>query len=76
MISIVEYVRIDDEMFDEVVELFADLLPARADVRDALSRVNGDAVWLALQLRGKNKRIDMPLLAGYGFAALDDPVAT
>ena len=76
MIAIVEYVRIDDEMFDEVVELFADLLPARADVRDALSRVNGDAVWLALQLRGKNKRIDIPLLAGYGFAALDDLVAT
>jgi hypothetical protein len=71
MLAVVEYVRIDDEMFDEVVELLTDLIPARREVRDALSIINADAVWLAMQIAGKNEKIEVPVLNGYEFAALD-----
>jgi hypothetical protein len=75
LIAILEYVRIDDDMFDEIVELLVDLISARSDVRDALSLVNPDAVWLAMQIAGKNKEIERPVLDGYEFAALDKAVA-
>jgi hypothetical protein len=71
LLAVVEYVRIDDEMFDEVVELLADLIPSRSEVRDALSIINADAVWLAMQIAGKNEKIKAPVLNGYEFAALD-----
>ena len=70
-IAVLEYVRIDDEMFDEVVELLEDLIPVRRDVHDALSLVNPDAVWLAMQTAGKNEKIERPMLEGYEFAALE-----
>lgn len=75
MIAIAEYVRMDDEMFDDAVELLADLIPTREDVRDALSVVNGDTVWLAMQMAGKNEEVERPVLAGYKFSALDILVA-
>ena len=74
VITILEYVRIDDDMFDEVVELLADLIPVRRDVRDALSVVNADAVWLAMEIAGKNEAIERPVFKGYEFAALDKVV--
>jgi hypothetical protein len=70
LIAVVEYVRIDDEMFDEIVELLQDLIPVRRDVRDALSLVNADAVWLAMQIAGKKEDMERPVLKGYEFAAL------
>ena len=74
VITILEYVRIDDDMFDEVVELLTDLIPVRRDVREALSVVNADAVWLAMEIAGKNEAIVRPVLKGYEFAALDKVV--
>jgi TELO2-interacting protein 1 len=71
LIAMLDYVQIDDEMFDEVVELLAELIPIRRDVRDALSGVNGDAVWLAMQKAGKNEEIERPVLNGHEFALLD-----
>lgn len=70
LVVVVEHVRIDDEMFDEVVEVLADVIPRRKDVRDVLSLVNADAVWLAMQVAGENDEIERPVLKGYEFAAL------
>ena len=70
-IAVLEYVRIDDDMFDEVVELLEDLIPVRRDVHDALSLINPDAVWLAMQMAGKNEKLDRPVLEGYEFAPLE-----
>lgn len=51
--ALVRHVRIDDVMFDEILALVADELPARdPGVREALETVNADAVWLALCRRG------------------------
>jgi hypothetical protein len=70
LVVMVEHVRIDDEMFDEVVEILADVIPSRRDVRDALSLVNADAVWLAMQVAGENEEVERPVFRGYEFAAL------
>jgi hypothetical protein len=48
-ISILESVRISDEMADDAIELMMPLLARRTDVRMALEHVNPDALWLAMQ---------------------------
>ncbi|KAL2257790.1 hypothetical protein VTK26DRAFT_9170 [Humicola hyalothermophila] len=50
--AIVGYVRVEDDMFDDVLDLVADVLPQHAELREALETVNADAVWLALYERG------------------------
>lgn len=71
LITILEYVRVDDEMFDDVVDILVDLIPVREDVRDALSLINADAVWLAMQISGENEGMETPVLKGYEFTALN-----
>jgi hypothetical protein len=50
--AIVSYVRVDDDMFDDILELVVDVLPQHAELKEALETVNVDAVWLALYERG------------------------
>ncbi|KAK3322136.1 armadillo-type protein [Apodospora peruviana] len=77
--AMVRYVRIDDDMFDEVLELLVDVcvLPGQRgdDVREALEAINADAVWLALYKRG---RVEMKAEQsepvdglGFGFVRLE-----
>lgn len=69
--TIVGYVRIDDGMFDEVLELLGDLIWQREELRVIFEVVNSDAVWLALQGLGNNKRLDQPVMEGFTFAKVD-----
>jgi len=71
LIAIVEYVRIDDVIFDEILELLENLISIREDVRNALSAINGDSVWLVTQRQGKHHNRDTPTVAGYQFLALE-----
>ena len=71
LMAIAGNVRIDDDMFDDVLELLGDLLCHRQELRDALEVVNGDAVWLVLQGLGKNRRLDQPVVEGFTFARTD-----
>lgn len=52
--AMVTYVKMDDDMFDEILELVVDVvgLPGREELRNALEAVNADAVWLAMYERG------------------------
>ncbi|KAF3769920.1 ARM repeat-containing protein [Cryphonectria parasitica EP155] len=53
LIAIVSYVRIEDEIFEQILDLLADdVLPRSEQARKALEAVNADAVWLALYERG------------------------
>jgi hypothetical protein len=72
LIAILEYVRIDDEMFDEVLEVLAELLPSRADVHGALSAINGDAVWLEELRQGQLPNMKTPAVEGFTFANVGD----
>jgi hypothetical protein len=71
--AIVGHVRINDAMFDEVLELLGELICERIELRVTLEAVNSDVVWLTLQDLGKNKRLELPLMEGFDFAKLDIP---
>ncbi|CCC10581.1 unnamed protein product [Sordaria macrospora k-hell] len=57
--AILRYVRVDDEMFDDMLEVMVDVLhePERRGLKEALETINADAVWLALYERGRVKGI-------------------
>jgi hypothetical protein len=68
--TIVEYVRIEDEMFDEALEIVAGVLD-REDVRRAFEAVNSDAVWLIDVTQGRVMERKPPILSGYKFASIE-----
>jgi hypothetical protein len=67
LVNIVECVRIDEEIFDEVLDILEDLFITREDVRKSLSLVNADAVWLKLHTRGNGTVGETPVVEGYSF---------
>ncbi|KAI9875309.1 MAG: hypothetical protein M1830_008644 [Pleopsidium flavum] len=73
LVVIVGYVRIGDEMFDDVVEMVADCLGSRREVREALEGVNPDAVWLEMERQGANgvSLGDLPKVDGFVFKAVE-----
>jgi TELO2-interacting protein 1 len=71
--AIVGNVRIDDGMFDEVLELLGDLV-WKEELRDALEAVNSDAVWLVLRDGQQNGRLDRPVMDGFKFADVNTAV--
>ena len=71
LVTVLEYVRVQDEMFDDVLEVLEEEL-GRSEVRRAAERVNADAVWLVLLRKGKVRRMKMPALEGYKFVDLGE----
>lgn len=74
--AIVSFVRIDDDIFEQILLLLADdVLPFRDEnARRALEAVNADAVWLAMYERGLLEKPlpQTPVLEGYSFVAISD----
>jgi hypothetical protein len=72
--AIVSYVRLDDGIFDQVLELLVDVAATDDLVRSALEDVNADAVWLALYEHGRMQPRDavVPVMAGVAFRPLVD----
>lgn len=73
--AIVSYVRIDDDMFDQILDLLGDILDRNdsTTVR-ALEDINADAVWLALYDRGRVAWVPSPVLEGVEFAQMVEVV--
>ncbi|KAL5612764.1 hypothetical protein BROUX41_004151 [Berkeleyomyces rouxiae] len=70
VVAMLRHIRIQDEMYDEILELLANRLDD-VQVREALEIINPDAVWLALY---EQKRIPAEHLVaprGQGFDFLD-----
>ncbi|KAH8169703.1 HEAT repeat protein [Sarocladium implicatum] len=67
LVAMVTYVRMDDEMFDEILELLADELERNPEAREALEVINADAVWLMRFERGKVEIGEPPVLDGLTF---------
>ncbi|KAK4123461.1 ARM repeat-containing protein [Parathielavia appendiculata] len=65
--AIVGYVRLEDDMFDDILGLVLDVLPRHGELREALETVNADAVWLALYERGLVQERDAPVVEGFEF---------
>lgn len=70
LVSILQYTRIDDDMFDEINELLMDNSTERNDVREALLAVNADAVWLYEYVRGGGTTKEPPVCEGYRFSSI------
>ncbi|KAK4179258.1 armadillo-type protein [Triangularia setosa] len=72
--AIVSCVKVEDEMFDEILELVVDVLPGHPELKEALETVNGDAVWLGLYERGLLRGSEVPerepAMEGFGFVGL------
>ncbi|KAL0930803.1 heat repeat protein [Colletotrichum truncatum] len=68
--AIVSHVRIEAEIFDEFLELMAEVIQKNPEARQALEAVNSDAVWFALYQRGHIEAMRTPQLDGYTFTPL------
>lgn len=72
--ALVGHVRLDDNMFDDILVLVVDVLPQRPELREALEAVNADAVWLAMYEKGLTPVLEVPTvpeeLEGFAFAPL------
>ncbi|KAH6849777.1 armadillo-type protein [Chaetomium sp. MPI-CAGE-AT-0009] len=65
--AIVAFVRVEDDMFDDILGLVVDVLPRHAELRAALETINADAVWLALHERGMAEVREAPAVEGFEF---------
>ncbi|KAH7326379.1 armadillo-type protein [Stachybotrys elegans] len=63
--SIVSFVRLDEEMFDEILELLAEVMEGKPEVKDALEAINADAVWLVRYERGLVEKLPTPTVDGF-----------
>lgn len=69
--AIVEYVRIDDDMFDDILDILVDVMERKSEVREALEVINADAVWLARYERGRVEILPTPVMEGVKFADME-----
>ena len=67
--DIVSYVRLDDDVFGQVLDLLSDDLD-NDKYRGPLEVINADAVWLALYKRGQVERRPAPVLDGVSFTQM------
>ncbi|KAG6030783.1 hypothetical protein E4U40_007674 [Claviceps sp. LM458 group G5] len=62
--AVVSHVRIDEVMFDDMVELLGDVLEQDEEVRGALEVLNADAVWQARCKKGRVEVLPTPGVQG------------
>lgn len=66
--AMVTYVRLEDQMFDEILDLLSDVMENDAKTRAALETINADAVWLVRYEKGLvQKKAAPPETAGLKF---------
>ncbi|PMB73563.1 TEL2-interacting protein 1 [Beauveria bassiana] len=68
--AVVAYVRVDETMFEDVLDLLADVLDRNPDAKEALEVINADAVWLTLYERGRVALRAAPMVDGASFVEL------
>ena len=66
MIDLMNFVRITPVMEDDLVEMLGPFATSRHDIREALERVNADAIWLYLKSREDWSKTP-PVLDGFSF---------
>lgn len=69
--SIVRFVRVEEEMFDQILDLLSDVLERDGDVREALETINADVVWLVRYERGYIEPLALPKLDGFQFSPME-----
>ncbi|KAG5966844.1 hypothetical protein E4U58_002416 [Claviceps cyperi] len=62
--AVVSYVRIDEVIFEDMVELLGDVLEQDEEVRGALEVLNADGVWQARYKKGRLEVLPPPVVEG------------
>ncbi len=70
LISVVSFVSIDDEIFDEILFLLAETLASNPEARSTLEAIDADAVWLLMYRQGAIQLSSHPAIVGTVFAKL------
>lgn len=70
LVTILEYVRVDEKMFEDCCEILASVME-RQEVRSAIEVVNADALFLMDLEAGRIERRPTPVLEGFKFARLE-----
>jgi TELO2-interacting protein 1 len=71
--AMVSFVRLSDEMFDQITDLLVEVLERSQEVREALEDVNADAVWLARYERGFVEWLPAPEMDDVNFVQMAQP---
>ncbi len=71
LVTVLEYVRIDDQMFEDCCDILGGLLE-RAEAREALETINADAAWLMDLRAGRIEKRTAPVMEGFTFASLEE----
>ncbi|KAF7558690.1 hypothetical protein G7046_g5463 [Stylonectria norvegica] len=74
--SIISHVRVDERIFDDILDLLSDMLDRNKKVRGALEAINGDAVWLTRYERGSVEWLPAPHMDGVEFPAMETQFAS
>ncbi|KHO00670.1 HEAT repeat protein [Metarhizium album ARSEF 1941] len=69
--AVVEYVRVDDAMFEDILDILADVMESNKEVREALEVVNADAVWLVRYEKGRVDLLPAPVVDGFEFVEME-----
>ncbi|KAK6950197.1 hypothetical protein Daesc_008523 [Daldinia eschscholtzii] len=72
LVSIVSFVQIDDDIFDQILLLLADTLRTNHEAKTVLEAADPDAVWLLMYERGMVEPMETPTLPGVAFVSLWD----
>ena len=71
--SLVSHVRLSDEMFEDILDILAEVMGRSSEVREALEAVNPDAVWLVRYEHGYIKPLPTPQMEGVVFPPMELP---
>jgi hypothetical protein len=58
-------------MFDDILDILADVMESKSEVREALEAINEDAVWLARYERGRVELLPTPVVEGVEFVDME-----
>ncbi|RYP60734.1 hypothetical protein DL770_009935 [Monosporascus sp. CRB-9-2] len=70
LVSIVSFVRIDDDILEQILRLLADTVASNHGIRLALEAIDADAVWLLMYQEGCIQPSRQPVMVGTKFVKL------
>ena len=68
--AVVSYVRVEDDMFDEILDILSDVMEQSSEARAALETINADAVWLVRYEKGLVSKRPAPVVEGLIFVEM------
>lgn len=71
--SLVSHVRLSEEMFEDILDILAEVMERSSEAREALETINADAVWLVRYEHGYIEPLPTPQMEGVVFPPMELP---